>query len=239
MLLLALTAVAFALLAPTPARAARSTTAVHAQSAGEWLGLINGLRASRGLAPLQVSGEQTGLAQQRAEINAANNQLAHTPSLPAGVSENWTNLGENVGAGGSVDTIWNAFLSSPRHFANLTNPGFTHIGIGVASNGSTQYVVHRFMALGAPAPAPAPAPEPVAQPDPPVIAAPPPTRPPVVVTQPPRPPVTQAPVIVTTTVPVVTTPPTTAAPEPPPVVPAPAQPERVSALLEALYRVDR
>lgn len=241
-------AAAVALLVPAPA--------AHADDFSDWLNRVNGLRASVGAGPLRVDSEQTGLAQARAETNAANDKLAHTPNLSAGVTENWANLGENVGAGSQADLIWNAFLNSPPHYQNLTNPAFTHIGIGVAFHGSTQYVVHRFMALkgGSPVPAappapaatPAPAPVPAAQPAPDpvpvpeIVAAPPTTRPRPVMTQAPRPVVTQAPRPVVTAPPVViTAPPTTEPPAPPPVVPSTAKADRVTLMLEALYRVDR
>lgn len=229
--MLVMVAAAVALLVPTPA---------HADDFSDWLSRVNGLRASVGVGPLQVSAEQNGLAQARADTNAANDKLAHTPNLSVGVTENWANLGENVGAGSEADLIWNAFLNSPLHYKNLTNPAFTHIGIGVAFHGSTQYVVHRFLSLkgGSPAPAPAAAPAPAPAPE--ILAAPPTTRPRPVVTQAPRPTVTQAPAPVVTAPPVViTTPPTTAAPAPPPVEPSTAKADRVTLMLEALYRVDR
>lgn len=165
----------------------------------DWLNKINGLRSSRGLAPLQLDGELTGLAQSWSQNMASTGSLAHTPSLSAGINSNWTKLGENVGYGPNNDLIWNGFVNSPRHLANLTDPAFTHVGIGVAWSGGTQFVTHRFMAVAgggggggggggvptpsgggqgsaaAPAPAPRrPAPAPSAPAPPPTTPAPPP-----------------------------------------------------------------
>jgi hypothetical protein len=136
---------------------------------GDWLARINGLRASRGVAPLAVDGELMGLAQGWAAHMASQGTLVHTPNMAAGISSNWTKLGENVGLGSSSDLIWNGFLNSPRHYANLTDPAFTHVGVGVVWVGGTQFVVHRFMGVAGgggggggsyepPAPAPTPAP---------------------------------------------------------------------------------
>jgi hypothetical protein len=141
----------------------------------DWLARINGLRTSRGLAPLQLDGELTGLAQSWAEHMAATGSLSHTPNMSAGVSANWSKLGENVGLGPNTELIWQGFLSSPQHFGNLTDPAYTHVGIGVAWVGGTQFTAHRFMGVfdgggggggedQAPAPAPAPRPRPTAPP---------------------------------------------------------------------------
>jgi hypothetical protein len=160
---------------PGPLQTSVAGAATPAQEQ-EWLGRINELRAGRGLAPLTVDAEQNALAQQRAQTNSNTGALAHTPSLSAGVSATWLKLGENVGVGPSIDVVFSAFVQSPQHFANLTDPAFTHVGIGVTVDGQGRiWVTHRFLQLGAaPAPRPAPAPVPTLAPRP----APPTTPPP-------------------------------------------------------------
>lgn len=224
-------ALAVLLLAATLAVLAPGPTA-HADVVTDWLGKVNGLRSSLGLVPLQLDAEESALAQRRAEINAQNDVLAHEPDLTAGVTENWVKLGENVGTGPSVDPIWDAFVHSPKHYANLADPAFTHIGIGVAYNGAKQYVTHRFLAL-------APAGPPAAggggsggsgssissgtggAPRAPVTTAPRPTT--TVTTAPPPAPTTSEPVPATDAV----------------ASPAVAAPASVGALLDALHRLDR
>ncbi len=130
------------------------TPAATAQGeAGNWLSQVNSLRASRGVAPLQVDGNLTGLAQSWADHLAAQGALSHASNLGAGVTSNWSKLGENVGMGGDVGSIMNAFVNSPAHYANLVDPAFTHIGIGVSYSGGFQFVAHRFMAIAGGAPA--------------------------------------------------------------------------------------
>ena len=205
-----------------------SVPASPAGADADWLQTINTYRIQNGRAPLQLDTQLSGLAQQQAQSNASRGALAHTPNLAAGVSAGWLRLGENVGRGTSRELIWNAFLGSAPHTANLLDAGFTHVGIGVVYSGGEEWVVHRFMAVGAPAPPPPepePAPEPVyvppvTQAPAPRVTTPPPTAPPVTV------PITTT---TTTTIPV---------PEPV-VVPAASAPDRAAALLDALHGIER
>jgi len=168
--------------------------AAHA-SDGDYLNKINSLRTSRGLGPLAIDGNMDSLAQQHTQEMASSQTLVHTSNLKAGVTSNWTKVGENVGEGGSNNQIWDAFINSPKHLANLLDPAFTHVGIGVVVDSSgIQWTTHRFVAIAASAP--------VTQAPAPVVTSPPVTRPPV--TAPP----------VTAPRPVVTTPPTTLPPVP-------------------------
>ncbi len=98
--------------------------------------------------PCSSTVELTSLAQGWSEHMAATGTLSHTPDMSAEVSSDWTKLGENVGYGPSNDLIWNGFLNSPKHYANLTDPAFTHVGIGVTWVGGTEWVTHRFMGGG-------------------------------------------------------------------------------------------
>lgn len=217
MLVVAATAMAspVAQLGPTP-----MVQPVEAQSsdASAYLSKINGLRSSVGAPALQLDGNLSGLAQSWASHLADQGALSHASDLSVGVSAPWTKLGENVGLGPDTNTIFQAFVNSSGHYANLVDPSFTHIGIGVVWVGGTQYTAHRFMASGGSAPqAPAP---------------PPPRNDP-----PPPPPTTPA-----TTAPA----PTTTAPPPPPppeevappvIVAPPARPERIGAIVDAFRAI--
>jgi hypothetical protein len=179
---------------------------------------INGVRASKGLAPLQVYGELVGIARSWSDQMAANGGISHNPSYAGSVSANWTKLGENVGVGYTVDDLMTAFINSPAHYRNIVDPAFNYIGVGVTYGADGRmYTPHDFMAMGD-APAPAPEPAPVAEP------APAPT---------PRTTVPSAPAATPATAPE-----PAPAPEPVP-VPAPsAEPIRVKAVLTALRSID-
>jgi hypothetical protein len=137
---------------------AGTSTAPAEASPGAFVAAINGTRASRGLAPLQVSGELSAKAQSWAQHMASVGQISHSGDLSSGVSANWTKLGENVGVGGTVSALHAAFVASPSHLRNIVDPAYTHIGVGVVHAGGVMYTAHVFMAVagggGGSAPAP-------------------------------------------------------------------------------------
>jgi hypothetical protein len=195
-----------------------------------FLGLINGLRSARGLGPLTVDANLTQLAQQHTVEMANGQHLEHTSALAAGVTTPWQKLGENVGFGSNLNLVWNAFLNSPGHLANLVDPAYNAVGIGVTVDGNgILWTTHRFMQTATPAPppfVPPPAPRPpVTAPRPAPVPA------PVAVPQRPQPVVTVP----------ATAPPTTVAEPPPPVAEpeptlSPAVPDSVASLLDALHQ---
>jgi hypothetical protein len=107
---------------------------------------INDLRASKGLAPLQVNANLVAKARAWSAGMAAAGKIWHS-TLSDGVTEDWRKLGENVGMGGSVDGLHTAFVNSPHHYDNLVDPAFSHIGIGIVMNGNTIFVSEVFMQL--------------------------------------------------------------------------------------------
>ena len=107
---------------------------------------INALRASKGLGSLQVDPVLVAKARQWSAGMAAAGKIWHS-TLSDGVTEDWKKLGENVGMGGSVDGLHDAFVASPHHYENLVDPAFGYVGIGVVKNGSTIYVSEVFMQL--------------------------------------------------------------------------------------------
>ena len=107
---------------------------------------INDLRASKGLPALQVNDNLVAKARGWAGTMAAAGKIWHS-TLSDGITADWQKLGENVGMGGSVDGLHNAFVASPHHYENLVDPAFTQVGIGIVMNGSTMFVAEEFMAL--------------------------------------------------------------------------------------------
>ncbi|HET7653719.1 MAG TPA: CAP domain-containing protein [Acidimicrobiales bacterium] len=135
----------------------------------QFVAKINDLRASKGLQPLIVDGELTNIGRNWAAKMAAAGQISHNPNFRYEVTQDWQRLGENVGVGPTVDSLFQAFVNSPGHYANLVQPDYNRVGIGVVLVGDTIYTSHQFMQLRAPravssspAPAPAPAPAPKA-----------------------------------------------------------------------------
>ena len=125
-----------------------------ASDEGLFVAKINALRASKGLTALQVNGELVAKAGAWSAQMAAAGRIWHS-TLSDGISQEWKKLGENVGMGGTVDALHNAFVASPHHYENLVDPAFGAVGIGIVMNGNTMFVSQVFMQLMPPATAPA------------------------------------------------------------------------------------
>ena len=146
---------AFAGFAVQAAPAARADTG---SEEALFLSLTNSLRASQGLGALSPQGQLTSIARSWSSQMAAAGQISHNPNLPGQVTANWTQLGENVGTGGDVQSIQTAFINSPHHYENLVNGAYNYVGIGVVhgSSGAIFVTVDFMAASGASGSAPAP-----------------------------------------------------------------------------------
>jgi hypothetical protein len=58
---------------------------------------------------------------------------------------NASSIGENVGMGGAVGQVNDAFMNSPHHRDNILDTGFNQVGIGVIVSGGTVYVTEDFV----------------------------------------------------------------------------------------------
>lgn len=185
-------AVAGLILAPVHASATpRGVLQWSSTDEERFVSKINELRTSLGLVPLNVDAELTERSRIWSETMRQAGSISHDPNPGTAMSADWKTIGENVGVGGDVDALFEAFVRSPAHYANLINPEWRFVGVGVVMDGDRMFTTHRFMSLrpppaptspGAspapgrrspqPAPAPAPAPAPVPAPEP-VPASPP------------------------------------------------------------------
>lgn len=116
--------------------------------------LINLSRTAEGLKPLAIHPALVDAARRWAgEMEKAWDpgttdicQISHNPNLRTAVSANWQKLGENVGCGDvDVDTLEQKFMESPRHRANIMDPTFDTIGIGIVMKGDVMFVTQQFM----------------------------------------------------------------------------------------------
>lgn len=111
--------------------------------------MINGLRTELGLPILEVHPELTAEARAWSQVMAAGNQLAHADDITRNVTARWTTLGENVGVHRQhgIEELFEAFVASPTHYDNLTDPRYRYIGVGVEySADDVLWTTHRFMA---------------------------------------------------------------------------------------------
>jgi hypothetical protein len=132
-------ALATLLLAPVAALAvgAAPASATPSASAGSdgaaFVARTNDARRAHGLRPYAVAADLTAVAYRHSAEMAAQQRLYHNPRLASQVS-NWQAVGENVGMGGSVDSIQGAFLRSPEHRANILANDFTEVGIATVTD---------------------------------------------------------------------------------------------------------
>jgi len=137
--------------------------------------LTNLERAAAGVAPLFLSPELTQAAQHYAEVLARGDCFGHACGAQAdlrsrverGGYTDWTRIGENIAAGQrSPEEVMAAWMASPGHRANILNPAFREIGLGVVNRGRFGlYWVQIFGVRNQPALAVRPAPaQPSAQP---------------------------------------------------------------------------
>jgi uncharacterized protein YkwD len=65
---------------------------------------------------------------------AAANSMTHSP---AAVPTGFTRWGENIAHGyGSGVSVFNAWMGSAGHRANILNPAFTNMGLGYVASGN-------------------------------------------------------------------------------------------------------
>ncbi|MQB01514.1 MAG: hypothetical protein GEU78_14685 [Actinobacteria bacterium] len=91
----------------------------------------NTARRARGLGPLKMDIHLGKVARYHTREMTRRNSLYHTSSRQLSYRvTRWSTLGENVGVGGTVGSLFKAFMNSPAHRANILYSKFNHIGVG-------------------------------------------------------------------------------------------------------------
>lgn len=130
-------------LAQTTASALGSTTEVEQQ----FFDLLNAERAAHGKGPLARDPGLDAVARSWSGQMSADNTLKHRPDLAAqigGVEPAWQRGGENVGTGGEVQALHNAFVASKGHFDNIVGD-WNRLGVGVVISGNRIWVTFNFL----------------------------------------------------------------------------------------------
>lgn len=91
------------------------------------ISLVNETRMSQGLAPLKSNTKLSLKADAWAKRLRDACELSHS-RLADGAPKSWLKLGENVGYGGDISVVHDAYLRSPGHYANIVDPAFTQMG---------------------------------------------------------------------------------------------------------------
>lgn len=133
-------------LAPTTTTTVAGGGSFSSSSESDFVSRVNDLRAGEGLPALIVDGGFKSYARDWAKNMGDTDTLAHSEFTV--LFDQWTYLGENVGYGPSVSSIFNALVASPGHYANMVDPSFTHIGIGVwITDEGKMWTTHVFGSL--------------------------------------------------------------------------------------------
>ena len=106
---------------------------------------VNSLRAGVGLPELVRVAELDAKAQAQADRMAKRGAIYHSKNLMSGVTDGWSGIAENVAMAGSVEEAQLALEASPDHYANMTNPAYNEVGIGVTVRDGVVYVVQVFV----------------------------------------------------------------------------------------------
>ncbi|HET7481894.1 MAG TPA: CAP domain-containing protein [Actinomycetota bacterium] len=112
---------------------------------------MNLARSANGESQLQLDPELSKAARLHTREMTAKDLLYHTPdsSLTNRVTH-WSVLGENVGVGGTVDSLHDAFMNSSPHRANILYSQFRYVGIGVREAEGRMWVTVIFEASSDP-----------------------------------------------------------------------------------------
>ncbi len=97
------------------------------------LELLNADRHAKGMEPLVRLGAMDAVALRWAEQQAGEERMYHNPRHREQIPPGHVLAGENVAWGQPTpERMYTRWYNSPGHYANLFNPEFTHVGIGVA-----------------------------------------------------------------------------------------------------------
>lgn len=101
--------------------------------------MLNQERAAAGVAPLKVDLRLVSVGQAKANDMKANNYFDHTSPTygspwammqQVGLTVGWA--GENIAGNNSVAGAMSSLMQSPEHRANILDPRFTYVGVGIA-----------------------------------------------------------------------------------------------------------
>lgn len=115
---------------------------VLSSAESEMYKLVQGLRSANGAGGLKVSIGMSDVARDWSKRLPSG--FYHNSNVGSQIPSGWTAWGENIAYNSSVKAAFNALVKSPGHLANMINPIYTHVGIGIHVQGGTVYVTQVF-----------------------------------------------------------------------------------------------
>jgi hypothetical protein len=124
-----------------------------AATESDFLAHINATRSSQGLGSLTMDGGLRAHARNHTQDMMDANKIYHSTSdeLRAAAGSGWSRLGENVGRGGNVSSLHQAFMNSAGHRKNILGD-YNYVGIGTGTKDGVLYVTVVFMKKGGSSP---------------------------------------------------------------------------------------
>lgn len=118
-----------------------TTSTVDNSVASKLLNLVNKARNENGLSSLTLNSSLSNVAQKKAEDMKNNNYFSHTSptygspfDMIKSFGINYKTAGENIAKGQkTAEEVFNAWMNSSGHRANILNKNFTQMGIGYTS----------------------------------------------------------------------------------------------------------
>lgn len=130
---------------PTPPQVPATSPDSQSLTSDEQLivNLVNQERVNAGLQPLKVNFKLVKVARLKAQDMVENNYFSHTSptygspfDMIKAEGVNYRYAGENIAGNSTASGAMAAWMRSDGHRANILNPNFTHIGVGVAYQAS-------------------------------------------------------------------------------------------------------
>jgi uncharacterized protein YkwD len=112
----------------------------------DMLGWMNDARNDRGARDLERGWRLRSMADEHSRQMATAGRIFHTASLGSKLTfVSWSVAGENVGAGGSMRALFDAFMKSEAHRDNMLRRGYRRVGIGVYAHDGFVWVTLIFV----------------------------------------------------------------------------------------------
>ena len=128
-----------------------SATPAGVAAEQQLIDLVNQERHRQGLAELTHEPKLTEAAREHAQRMADRGSLSHQfpgePALRDRIARTdlrFKAVAENVGYANSVERVHSTFMRSPGHRANIFDPDYNAVGIGVVRRGDYLYVAQNF-----------------------------------------------------------------------------------------------
>src|SRR4051812_685538 len=133
-----------------PLAVARAGTVASADEV-RLLALLNKARAELGAPPFTLDARLIQAARVHSTKMAQQGQISHQFSGESDPSARMGQTGirfnasaENVAVAGNVEQAHDGLMHSPGHFANIKNPAYNRIGLGIVRRGNRFYVTEDF-----------------------------------------------------------------------------------------------